>query len=146
VKTDGLCELSITTEDKLILFSRTKPIRQTILLVRPWDHSLLELPDPADLHHDYPSDSESEYLSPPASPLRDSLVGYLGENHLLNSESYSRALRLIVRLGQPFSAFLLAQQPGGEYKRIASDQTIIAQVKDMTAVRDMMDIRTLEIL
>jgi hypothetical protein len=57
-----------------------------------------------------------------------------------------RELLLIAHLGQPFSAFLLAQQWGVEYKRIASDQNITAQVKDMTAVRDMMDVRTLEIL
>ncbi|KAG0692918.1 hypothetical protein DFH29DRAFT_447081 [Suillus ampliporus] len=63
-----------------------------------------------------------------------------------NSESHSRALRLIVRLGQPFGALLLAQQYGGEYKRIASDNNIIARVRDMAAVRDMMDVRTLEIL
>jgi hypothetical protein len=59
-----------------------------------------------------------------------------------------RELRLIAHLGQPFSAFLLAQQRGVyvEYRRIASDKNITAQVKDMTAVHDMMDVRTLEIL
>jgi hypothetical protein len=81
-----------------------------------------------------------EDWSPPVS------VGSLGEHGPVDSESYSRALRLIVRLGQPFSAFLLVQQPGGEYKRIASDHNIIAQVKDMTAVHDKMDVRTVEIL
>ena len=50
------------------------------------------------------------------------------------------------RLGQPFRAFLLAQQWGGEYKRIAADHDIIAQVNDMTSVRAVTDIRTLEIL
>jgi hypothetical protein len=145
VKADGLRDLLITTEDKLIQFSGARPFRKAILLVRPWDHSLLEVPDPADLP--YLSDSESEVdLSPPASPLRDSPVGSLGENGLVDHQIYSRALRLIVRLGQPFSVFLLAQQPGGEYKRIASDQSIIAQVHDMTAVDNMMDVRTLEIL
>jgi hypothetical protein len=70
----------------------------------------------------------------------------MGDKELADSESYSRALRLIVRLGQPFGAFLLAQQRGGEYKRIASDHDIIAQVVDGTSVHSMMDIRTLEIL
>jgi hypothetical protein len=55
-------------------------------------------------------------------------------------------LRLIAHLGQPFSALLLAQQRGEEYKRIASDYNITAQVKDMTAVHDLMGVRTLEIL
>jgi len=55
-------------------------------------------------------------------------------------------MRLIVRLRQPFSAFLLVQQRSGEYKRIASDRDIIAQVKDVDSVDGMMDVRTLEIL
>jgi hypothetical protein len=64
----------------------------------------------------------------------------------VDSGSYSGALQLIARLGQPFSAIMLAPQRGGEYKRIASDQNVIAQVKDMTAVHDLMDVRTVEIL
>jgi hypothetical protein len=139
VKADGLQDLFITTEEKLSQFSRARPTRKAVFLVRPWDRSLLD--DFEDV-----SDTESiEDWSPPVSPLLDSSVA-LGDNRLVDSASYSRALRLLVRLRQPFSAFLLAQQPGGEYKRIASDQTIIAQVKDIAAVRDMMDIRTLEIL
>jgi hypothetical protein len=77
--------------------------------------------------------------------LHDSPVGSLGEDGPSDSGSYSRALQLIVRLGQAFSALLLAQQQGVEYKRIASDQSITAQLKDMTVVRDM-DVRTMEIL
>jgi hypothetical protein len=66
-----------------------------------------------------------------------------GENA---EEFYSQTLQLIARLGQPFSAFLLAEGWSGEYKRIASDQSIIAQVRYMTSVNDMMDVRRLEIL
>jgi hypothetical protein len=44
----------------------------------------------------------------------------------------------IIHLSQPFTAFLLAPQWGGEYKRIASDHDIIAQVRNMSSVRDMM--------
>jgi len=65
---------------------------------------------------------------------------------LADSRSYMRELELVARLGQPFNALLLAQQQVGEYKRIASDNKIIAQVKDIASVVDMMDIRTLEIL
>ena len=49
VKASGLHDLSIITEDKLIQFSRSRPIQQALLLVLPWDRSLLELPDFADL-------------------------------------------------------------------------------------------------
>jgi len=69
------------------------------------------------------------------------------DSKLADSEAHLRELRLIVRLGQPFGALLLAQQRGGEYKRVASDHLIMARVRDMTCVDDMMmDIRTLEIL
>ncbi|KAJ8595030.1 hypothetical protein M405DRAFT_871979 [Rhizopogon salebrosus TDB-379] len=112
IKADGLHDLLITTKDKLIPFSRTMPIQQKFLLVRPWDRNLL---DP-------------------------------GENVPVDSESNSRALQLVVRLRQPISAFLLAQERGEEYKRIATNYDIIAQVKDTAFVHDVMDVRTLEIL
>jgi hypothetical protein len=57
-----------------------------------------------------------------------------------------QAFRLIVRLGQPFGALLVAQQLSGEYKRIALDDNIITQVRDVTPVDNMMDVRALEIL
>ncbi|KAG2360724.1 hypothetical protein BDR07DRAFT_1411764 [Suillus spraguei] len=145
VKADGLDDLLITTEERLVQFSRLRPTRQTFLLVRPWDRRLLELPD-------FPEHAEHlRNLPQYESPLDDfdeSTGDLPGEEELADSESYLRALRLIARLGQPFSAFLLAQQRGGEYKRIACDYDVIAQVKE---VKDMasaysMDIRTLEIL
>ncbi|KAG1736272.1 hypothetical protein EDD22DRAFT_959792 [Suillus occidentalis] len=112
-----------------------------ILLVRPWDRRLFELPDFAEL----PAfDDDAVNLSDPGSPLDRSHDS--SKQEWIDSECRSRALRLIVRLRQPFSAFLLAQQRGGEYKRIASDRDIIAQIKDTDSVHNMMDIRTLEIL
>ncbi|KAG0708661.1 hypothetical protein DFH29DRAFT_427152 [Suillus ampliporus] len=149
VKADGLHDLQITTEETLNQFSRTRPARQTFFLVRPWDRRLLEQPKILELpaFADDGSDAESlGYWSEPESPLDDSPGGSPVEQGLGDSESHTRALRLMVRLGQPFSAFLLAQQPGGEYKRIASDHDIVAQVKDVTSVHNKMDVKTLEIL
>jgi hypothetical protein len=148
IKADGLHDLCVNTDDELIQFSRARPAEQSFLLVRPWHRSLLDLPDftnTTNFHN--PSDIESEEdLSPPVSPSHDSPSGSHEQIGSVDSQSQSRALRLIVRLGQPFSAFLLAQQWGGEYMRIVSDQNIIVQVKEMASIRDMMDIRTLEIL
>ncbi|KAG1723185.1 uncharacterized protein EDB91DRAFT_1087895 [Suillus paluster] len=138
VKAKGLQDLSITTEDKLVQMSPKRPTRQSFLLIRPWNRHDLELPDFADEMMDDVDD-----WSEPGSPSDESHSGYPGDNELVD---HSRALRLIVRLGRPFSALLLAQQRVGEYKRVASDNNIIAQVKDMASVRDMMDVRTLEIL
>jgi hypothetical protein len=143
VKADGLDDLMITTEDKLIKFSPSRPTQQTFLLVRPWNRYDLGLPDFADDARSVGDWSETESLS------YYSFGGYpVGDGPVRpdDLESHLRELRLIVRLGQPFGALLLAQQRGGEYKRIASNRKIIAQVKDSAAVHNMMDVRTLEIL
>ncbi|KAG2110611.1 uncharacterized protein F5147DRAFT_689308, partial [Suillus discolor] len=108
-----------------------------ILLVRPWSHDLLGLRDTAD-------DTQSvDNLSVSESLWHDSLPARTGPIYW---DPHSRALRLIVRLGQPFSAFLLARQRDGEFKRIASEHDIIAQVKGMASISYLMDIRTLEVL
>jgi hypothetical protein len=110
------------------------------LLVRPWNHHLLELP--AD---------DTQIIEDDTQGVKDVLVPQStsqNDKGPVDTDSYSRALRLIVRLGQQFSAFLLMQQRGGlgEYKRIASDRDIIAQVEDMTSIHDIIDIRRLEIV
>jgi hypothetical protein len=142
VKANGLGDLLITTEETLIQFSRTRPIRQTFLLVLPWDRRLLELPNFAEDVESLGDSGWSEH----ESPVSHSHGGSPVEEELVDSESYSRALQLIVRLGQPFTAFLLAQQRSGEYKRIASDHSITAKIKDLASIQSMMDVRTLEIL
>jgi hypothetical protein len=151
VKADGLHDLLITTQDKLIQFSSPRPTMQSFLLVRPWNRYLLELPDFAeppglvelpDVAYD--TESEEGYWSAPGSPLQDSPGEFLEAWESVDSELSDRALRLAARLEQPFSAFLLAQQRGGEYKRIASDHHIIAQANDLSSIPDM--VKTLEIL
>ncbi|KIK45788.1 hypothetical protein CY34DRAFT_496839 [Suillus luteus UH-Slu-Lm8-n1] len=140
IKADGLQDMLITTEDKLVPFSQAKSTRQPYLLVRPWNRYDLELPALA-------GDAQIvDDLSEPESSSDEYFSGSSEDNEPVDSEPHSRALSLIVRLGQPFGALLLAQQRGGEYKRVASDHNITAQVKDLTAVHDMMDVRTLEIL
>jgi hypothetical protein len=136
VKADGLRDLLITTDDRRVQPPRAGLNRRSLLLVRPWDHSLL---------HDFeelPNTEGEEDWFPPVTPLHDSPAG---SHYPVDSESSFGGLRLIARLGEPFSAFLLAQQRG-EYRRIASDHNIIAQVKDINVVHDKMDVRTIEIV
>jgi hypothetical protein len=143
VKADGLDDLLVTTQDKLVQFSPARPTQQTFLLVRPWNRYDLGLPDFEDDARSAGDWSESEslsYYSFGRYPVED------GPVRPDDMDSRLRELRLIARLGQPFGALLLAQQRGGEYKRIASNHNIIAQVRDLAAVQDMMDVRTLEIL
>ncbi|KAG2089238.1 WD40-repeat-containing domain protein [Suillus discolor] len=126
VKAHGLQDLQVTTEDRLAQFSPARRTRQSFLLIRPWnryDLGLINFADKTQSVEDWPE---------PGSP------GY--------NEPTTPELRLIVRLRQPFGRLLLAQQWGGEYKRIASDNKVVAQVRDMVSVDDMMDVRMLEIL
>ncbi|KAG2365168.1 hypothetical protein BDR07DRAFT_1399605 [Suillus spraguei] len=137
IKAQGLDDLLITTNETIMQFSRARPIWQTFLLVRPWDRDLLGVPDFTDDTESMGDWTESGSLIDD-SEMDDS-------DKFASSSPGSRALRLMVRLDQPFDAFLLAQQRVGEYKRIASDQNIVAQVKDITSV-DNIDIGTVEIL
>ncbi|KAG1852401.1 hypothetical protein C8R48DRAFT_354214 [Suillus tomentosus] len=149
VKADGLQELLITTDKTLIQFSRARPTRQTFFLVRPWDRRLLGLPDFseqltfADEGESVADWSESQSGS---DDTEESSSNSPGEEELsVDLDVHSRSLRLMVHLGQAFSALLVAQQHVGEYKRVASDHNIIAQVKDPASI-DIMNIRTLDIL
>ncbi|KAG0701336.1 hypothetical protein DFH29DRAFT_875957 [Suillus ampliporus] len=123
VKAGGLHDLLIITEDTLFEFTRGSPPQQKLLLVLPWNRDLLDFAD----------DTQSAGGR--------SVPGSSGKN-----DPQSRPLRLLGRLGQPFTAFLLAQQRSGEYKRIASDRNIIAQVKNIFSYCSRMVVETLEIL
>ncbi|KAG1861658.1 hypothetical protein F4604DRAFT_1787611, partial [Suillus subluteus] len=99
---------------------------QTFLLVRPWNRYLLEPPDFAGSPGlaelpDVADDMQSEegYSSAPESPLQDSPGEFPEVQESFDSELSDRALRLAAYLEQPFGAFLLAHQRGGEYKRFA---------------------------
>ncbi|KAG1897950.1 uncharacterized protein F5891DRAFT_956243 [Suillus fuscotomentosus] len=138
VEADGLQDLLITTENTLTQFSPAQPTPQKFFIIRPWDRHDLGLPDF--------SDDAQRVLEPPLPSQLDSPDESPGENEPNEMDAHSQALRLIVRLGQPFAALLVAQQRGWEYKRIASDYRIIACVKDMASIENMMDVRMLEML
>ncbi|KAG1785847.1 uncharacterized protein HD556DRAFT_1419159, partial [Suillus plorans] len=149
VKADGLRDLLIATDKTLIQFSRARPTQQAFFLVRPWDRRLLGLPD---FSEQLTSADEGENVrdwSESQSGLDDtdeSSSDSPGEEELsIDSDVHSRSLRLMVHFGQAFSALLVAQQRVGEYKRVASDHNIIAQMKDPASI-DIMSIRTLDIL
>ncbi|KAG2363741.1 heterokaryon incompatibility protein-domain-containing protein [Suillus spraguei] len=152
VKANGLHDLLITTEDRLVQFWPGRPTLQTFFIVRPWNRDLLELPDFTELSDlaepRSPTDLQGikDQLASPTSPLHDLPLVSSGENGLVESEHQLRALRLIARLGEPFGVFLLAQQRGGEFRRMASEHDIIALVKDVASVHNMLEVRTLEIL
>ena len=101
VKANGLHDVAITTKDKLTQFSPTRPTRQTFLLVRPWNRDLLEVPNFADDMQDPSADKSDTSLGGAGPP---------GKNEVVDLDPYSRALRLVIRLGLPFHALLLGQE------------------------------------
>jgi WD40 repeat protein len=142
IRADGLQDLLVTTDDKLVQFSPARRIRQTFLLIRPWTRYDLDpdLVDFTDESQNYDPDLDLVDFTDESQSVED-WADEPGDDELV-----TRGLRLLVRLARPFGALLLAQQRGGEYKRIASDSNIIAQVTDITTVDNLMNTRTLEIL
>lgn len=63
------------------------------------------------------TESDSDFDSGGVAPLHAVPAPQIG--------SYARALQMIARLGQPFSALLLVRQPDGEFKRVAVDEEFI---------------------
>ena len=58
----------------------------------------------------------------------------------------TRALRLVVRLKQPFGALLLAPSARGQYRRVATDSLIVVRVHEETSLVELMDgIRRIDI-
>jgi len=50
----------------------------------------------------------------------------------------ARALRILVRLRQPFGALLLASQERGQYRRVATDSFIRVQIGEETPLKELM--------
>jgi len=54
-------------------------------------------------------------------------------------DSVMRALRLVVRLRQPFGALLLLPFKREQYKRVATDSLIMVQIQEETTLSELMD-------
>ena len=63
------------------------------------------------------ADPEARTDSAPSSPLHVVRAAMM--------DDYTRVLRLLVRLQQPFRVLLLQQQPNGEFKRVATEHELI---------------------
>ena len=124
----GIGDVEFQTSDKLSLAEPDK-----LIFVHPWIRNLRE-----SLHgfarrisneDEVESDSETEEGPASSSPL-----------HAVPSttmDDYTRALRLVVRLQQPFRALLLQHQPDGEFKRVAAEREILIQGLKINSARDV---------
>ncbi|KAI5988878.1 hypothetical protein EDC04DRAFT_2817659 [Pisolithus marmoratus] len=69
----------------------------------------------------------------------------LAQTNLPGCDKYTRALRLVVHLEQPFRALLLVKRSFDTYKRVAVDNEILIPERKMTSLKDI-GTKVLEIL
>ncbi|KAI9573369.1 hypothetical protein HD554DRAFT_2310612 [Boletus coccyginus] len=127
--------------------------QNNLVLVHPWLQCLLDpiLPfeDDAELFTpvngdsgDGGSDAPFTHARSPSSPHNVS-----SSHHATQLDKLTGALRLFVRLRQPFGALLLAPLSHNEYKRVASDHPIVVQLLGSVTPHHLTQkIRTLDIL
>jgi len=125
-----------------------------LVLVHPWlQYCLLDptLPFDDDVEPLTPVDGDGRKSGSDAqftnarSP--SSLHNVSSSHHASQLDKLTRALRLFVRLRQPFGALLLVQLSHNEYKRVASDHPIVVQLlSSISPCYLVQRIRTLDIL
>ncbi|KIK21820.1 hypothetical protein PISMIDRAFT_533738 [Pisolithus microcarpus 441] len=120
-RVSGLGMVEFTTADDLPL---QKP--QKLVFVHPWI-PFIRGPSDGDAWEgdsqsvvDFGSDSEHDAGSYEVVPPLPSDAAPAPQ-----VDDYTRALQMIARLGQPFSALLLVQQPDRHYKRVATENEIV---------------------
>ncbi|KAI6042809.1 hypothetical protein EDC04DRAFT_2600686 [Pisolithus marmoratus] len=133
-RVSGLGNVEFTTADDLPLDQRQK-----IVFAHPWIRHFRG-PSSGDTWVDG-SESDTDSVSDSGHD-----AGSDGAVPALRVGSYTRALQMIARLGQPFNALLLVQQSNGEYKRVAADHEIIVQGIGTDITPKNVRARVLEIL
>ncbi|KAI6016978.1 hypothetical protein BKA83DRAFT_4543534 [Pisolithus microcarpus] len=138
-KISGLGDVEVTTTDDLALDKRKK-----FVLAHPRIRHVRGPSSGVTGENDSGSDTDTDSGVDGSTGLDEDMSSHAVAVPLVGS--YSRALEMIARLGQPFNALLLVQQPGGEYKRVAADNDIF--VPGLGTDIDPKDIRArvLEIL
>ncbi|KAI6098464.1 hypothetical protein F5141DRAFT_426499 [Pisolithus sp. B1] len=138
----GLGKVIFTTADDLPL---QEP--QKLVFAHPWI-SYIRGPSNGDTcgsdsESFVDSDSDSEHdagsgaVMPP-SPLHAIPVPQV--------DDYTQSLQMVARLGQPFKALLLLQQPERHYRRVATESEIIVQVLGTNITSQNVQTKVLEIL
>jgi len=122
-RVSGIGHVEFRTSDRLPLAEQRR-----LAFAHPW---IRDLYDPAeeevcgslsDSDDDSLSCSSSDVEADSLSPAAASEV-YVGP--IATMDTSTRALRLVVRLQQPFHALLLQQQSHGGYKRVAAEHEIV---------------------
>jgi len=124
-----------------------------LVLVNPWLRCLLDpalpLEDDAEPFTLVDEDGGDGDLDAPFTNARSPSSSYPvpSSHHAPQLDKLTRALRLLVRLRQPFGGLLLVPLSHDEYKRVASDHPIVVQLVKGTPPRYLTQkIRTLDVL
>ncbi|KAI6010023.1 hypothetical protein EDC04DRAFT_818826 [Pisolithus marmoratus] len=141
-RVSGLGEVEFTTTDDL-------PLRepQKFVFVHPWirhirgPSSEVTWGDDSDSDTDTDSNSDCGTGSDEAAPYSP-----LHAVPAPQVDDYTRALRMLARLRQPFIALLLLQQLGGEYKRVAAENEIIVSGVAADITSKYIRVKVLEVL
>ncbi|KAF8554959.1 hypothetical protein OG21DRAFT_967167 [Imleria badia] len=118
-RVSGIGDVEFQTSD---LLSTTEP--RKLIFVHPWIRDLYDpldgfswgSTDEEDEEEDV-SDPETDAGSAPSSPL--------AAVPAVTMDDYTRALRMIARLQQPFHVLVLQKQTNGELKRVATEHEIV---------------------
>ncbi|KAF8554156.1 hypothetical protein OG21DRAFT_1484933, partial [Imleria badia] len=126
-------DVEFQTSDQL---SPTEP--RKFIFVHPW---IRDLYDPLDGFNWGSTDSGDEDESDPETDAGSAPSSPLAAIPAATMDDYTRALRMISRLQQPFHALLLQQQTNGSFKRVAAEHEIVLPGIDRK-IKFSKDIRT----
>ncbi|KAI6038673.1 hypothetical protein EDC04DRAFT_1931148 [Pisolithus marmoratus] len=136
----GLGNVNFTSTDDLPLQQPRK-----FVFAHPWIHYIRGPSDGVTWGDDSVSDTESNAGSD-SDAGSDHLPSPLHAVPAPQIDGYTRALQMIARLGQPFNALLLLQQPNGEYKRVAAENEIIVSGLGAGVTSKVIEVKVLEVL
>lgn len=138
-RVSGLGNVEFTTADDLPLHEP-----QRFVFVHPWIRHIRGPSSGIAWEDSSESDTDSDSGSSHSTGLGG--VAPLHDDPMPRVGSYAQALQMIVRLGQPFNALLLVQQPNGEYKRVAAENEIVVSGLGTEITSKSIRVKVLEIL
>ncbi|KAI6156853.1 hypothetical protein BKA82DRAFT_716225 [Pisolithus tinctorius] len=138
-RVSGLGQVEFTTTDQLSLNGT-----QQFVFAHPWINHIRGPNGGVTWGDDLESDPDSHL-----DAVAPTLLRYLFRRSAVPApqvDSYTRALEMIARLGQPFNALLLVQQSNDTYKRIAADREIVVSGLGTNVISKNIRVQVLEIL
>lgn len=138
-KVSGLGKVEIATVDVLPLQEPRK-----VVFVHPWIRDIRGGDAGSPWADELDSDSDSQTVVTDADSGDDTDIDSDADSTPFSAmpsahvDILTRALSIIVRLTQPFGALVLLEQPDGSFKRVASEDEIVVQLKqNVVSLKDV---------